>query len=104
LAALFAAAANTPLALSIMAVELFGAAVLPHVLIVCVVACDLAAARLNERANAPPRRLVGDDSGNRVEAGDEAVGFSASAPLRIDFPQLEQEGSPPPPSTLHSPP
>ncbi len=38
LAALFAAAANTPLALSIMAVELFGAAVLPHVLIVCVVA------------------------------------------------------------------
>lgn len=38
LAALFAAAANTPLALCIMAVELFGAAVLPHVLIVCVVA------------------------------------------------------------------
>jgi len=38
LAALFAAAANTPLALSIMAVELFGANVLPHVLIVCVVA------------------------------------------------------------------
>lgn len=38
LAALFAAAANTPLALSIMAVELFGAAVLPHVVIVCVVA------------------------------------------------------------------
>lgn len=38
LAALFAAAANTPLALSIMAVELFGAHVLPHVLIVCVIA------------------------------------------------------------------
>ena len=35
---MFAAAANTPLALCIMAVELFGAAVLPHVLIVCVVA------------------------------------------------------------------
>lgn len=38
LAALFAAAANTPLALSIMAVELLGAAVLPHVVIVSVVA------------------------------------------------------------------
>jgi H+/Cl- antiporter ClcA len=38
LAALFAAAANTPLALSIMAAELFGAAVLPHVVIVAVVA------------------------------------------------------------------
>jgi H+/Cl- antiporter ClcA len=36
LAAVFAAAANTPLAISIMAVELFGAAVLPHVVIVCV--------------------------------------------------------------------
>ena len=38
MAALFAAAANTPLALSIMAVELCGAAVLPHVAIVCVIA------------------------------------------------------------------
>jgi H+/Cl- antiporter ClcA len=38
MAAMFAAASNTPLALSIMAVELLGANVLPHVLIVCVVA------------------------------------------------------------------
>jgi H+/Cl- antiporter ClcA len=38
LAALFGAASNTPLALSIMAVELLGAAVLPHVLIVSVFA------------------------------------------------------------------
>ncbi len=38
LAAVFAAASNTPLALSIMAVELLGANVLPHVVIVCVVA------------------------------------------------------------------
>jgi H+/Cl- antiporter ClcA len=36
LAAVFAAAANAPLALAIMAVELLGAAVLPHVFIVCV--------------------------------------------------------------------
>lgn len=38
MAAMFAAASNTPLALSIMAVELLGAHVLPHVVIVCVVA------------------------------------------------------------------
>jgi H+/Cl- antiporter ClcA len=38
LAAVFASASNTPLALSIMAVELLGANILPHVVIVCVVA------------------------------------------------------------------
>jgi H+/Cl- antiporter ClcA len=38
LAAVFAAASNTPLALSIMAVELLGANALPHVAIVCVIA------------------------------------------------------------------
>ncbi|WP_225413130.1 chloride channel protein [Stigmatella hybrida] len=38
MAALFAAAANTPLALTIMAVELVGASVLPHVAIVATVA------------------------------------------------------------------
>ena len=38
LAALFGAAANTPLALSLMAVELLGAGVLPHVVIVTVTA------------------------------------------------------------------
>jgi H+/Cl- antiporter ClcA len=36
LAAVFAAAANTPLALSIMAVELLGGNLFPHVVIVCV--------------------------------------------------------------------
>ncbi len=38
LAGVFAAAANTPVSLSIMAVELLGAGVLPHAMIVCVVA------------------------------------------------------------------
>lgn len=38
MAAMFASASNTPLALSVMAVELMGANTLPHVLIVCVVA------------------------------------------------------------------
>lgn len=38
LAAVFGAAAKTPLALSVMAVELLGAGMFPHVLIVCVLA------------------------------------------------------------------
>jgi len=38
MAAVFGAAANTPLALSIMAAELLGATVFPHVVVVCVVA------------------------------------------------------------------
>ncbi len=38
LAAVFAASANTPLALSLMAMELIGAAAFPHVVIVCVCA------------------------------------------------------------------
>lgn len=41
LAAMFGAASNTPLALSIMAVELLGASVLPHVALVSVVAYAL---------------------------------------------------------------
>lgn len=41
LAAMFGAAANTPLALSIMAVELLGASVLPHVAVVSVIAYAL---------------------------------------------------------------
>ena len=45
LAALFGAAANTPLALSFMAVELLGASVLPHVVIVTVTAYLLTGAR-----------------------------------------------------------
>jgi H+/Cl- antiporter ClcA len=45
LAAVFAAASNTPIALSIMAVELLGANVLPHAVIVCVLAYLLAGHR-----------------------------------------------------------
>jgi H+/Cl- antiporter ClcA len=36
LAAVFASASNTPLALSVMAVELLGASLFPHAVIVCV--------------------------------------------------------------------
>jgi H+/Cl- antiporter ClcA len=38
MASVFAAAANTPLALTIMAVELLGAGALPHVALVCAIA------------------------------------------------------------------
>jgi H+/Cl- antiporter ClcA len=63
LAALFAAAANTPLALSIMAVELFGAAVLPHVLIVCAVAYVLS----GHASIYPAQRLFRTDDITRPE-------------------------------------
>lgn len=62
MAAMFAAASNTPLALSIMAVELLGASALPHVVIVCVVAYLMTGSRsiypsqrlLREKGSATP--------------------------------------------------
>jgi H+/Cl- antiporter ClcA len=54
IAAVFAAAANTPIALSIMAVELLGAPSFPHVVIVCVVAYLLS----GHRGIYPSQRLA----------------------------------------------
>ena len=54
IAAVFAAAANTPLALSIMAVELLGAAIIPHVVVVCVVAYVLS----GQRSIYPAQRIL----------------------------------------------
>jgi H+/Cl- antiporter ClcA len=62
LAAVFAASSNTPLALSIMAVELLGAPVFPHVVIVCVIAYLLA----GHRSIYPAQRLVTDKGGARL--------------------------------------
>ena len=62
LAAVFAASANTPLALSIMAVELLGAAVFPHVVIVCVSAYLLT----GHRSIYPAQRLLTDKWGQRL--------------------------------------
>ena len=59
LAAVFAASSNTPLALSIMAIELLGAPVLPHVMIVCVVAYLLT----GQRSIYPAQRLMSDKGG-----------------------------------------
>jgi hypothetical protein len=64
LAAVFAAASNTPLALSIMAVELLGAPVFPHVVIVCVVAYLLS----GHRSIYPSQRLFTAKGGTRLGA------------------------------------
>jgi len=62
LAAVFAAASNTPLALSIMAVELVGASALPHVAIVCVLAYLLT----GHRSIYPAQRLLSGKGGTRL--------------------------------------
>ncbi|HEX4405683.1 MAG TPA: chloride channel protein, partial [Polyangia bacterium] len=61
LAAVFGAAANAPLALSIMAVELLGAPIFPHVAIVCVVAYLLT----GHRSIYPAQRLSIGKGGDR---------------------------------------
>ncbi len=63
LAAVFATASNTPLALSIMAVELLGANVLPHVMIVCVVAYLIS----GHRSIYSSQRIVRGKSGDASE-------------------------------------
>jgi len=64
LAAVFAAASNAPLALSIMALELLGASVFPHVVIVCVLAYLLS----GQRSIYPAQRLLGHKAGPRFAA------------------------------------
>jgi H+/Cl- antiporter ClcA len=62
LAAVFAASANTPLALSIMAAELLGASAFPHVVIVAAVAYLL----VGHRSIYPAQRLVQNKGGERL--------------------------------------
>lgn len=59
MAAVFAAASNTPLALSIMAVELLGAAALPHVVLVAAIAYVL----VGHRSIYPAQRLAHGKAG-----------------------------------------
>jgi H+/Cl- antiporter ClcA len=80
LAAVFGAAANTPLALSIMAVELLGASVLPHVVIVTVTAYLLT----GHRGIYPAQRIA------RLKQGGPLL--SRLIPLR----ELEAPLEPPP--------
>lgn len=64
LAAMFATAANTPLSLSIMAVELLGVSVLPHVLVVAALAYVLA----GQRGIYGRQRVVDLKGGQRLTA------------------------------------
>lgn len=63
LAAVFAAASNTPIALSVMAAELLGVNVLPHVVIVCVVAYVLT----GTRSIYPSQRVSVSKTGDALE-------------------------------------
>lgn len=65
LAAVFAAASNAPLALSIMAVELLGVGIFPHVVIVAVIAYVLT----GQRGIYSSQRLVALKSGRAAEPG-----------------------------------
>jgi H+/Cl- antiporter ClcA len=62
LAAVIATSSNTPLALSIMAMELLGAPMFPHVVIVCVLAYLLS----GHRSIYPAQRLTHSKSGTRL--------------------------------------
>jgi len=83
MAAVFAASSNTPLALSIMAAELLGASVFPHVVIVCVVAYLLS----GHRSIYPAQRLLRGKGGGRLER---------ATPLRDLRPPRNRADDPPP--------
>ncbi len=63
MAAVFASSANTPLALSIMSMELLGAPMFPHVVIVCVLAYLLS----GHRSIYPSQRVIHSKSGTRLK-------------------------------------
>jgi H+/Cl- antiporter ClcA len=76
LAALFAACANTPLALSIMAVELLGANVVPHVVIVAVIAYLMS----GHRGIYPAQRIGRRKSGDRLQAAVPLRDYRSTPP------------------------
>jgi H+/Cl- antiporter ClcA len=84
MAAVFAASSNTPLALSIMAMELLGGAVFPHVVIVCVLAYLLS----GHRSIYPAQRLLQGKGGARL---------SRATPLRELAKEPPPPAEPPPP-------
>jgi len=91
LAAVFATCANAPLALSIMAVELLGANVLPHVAIVA----SLAYVLVGQRGIYPAQRLLRHKSGDELDA---AVALRDVRQSRLGPTQGGGGGGGPPPS------
>jgi H+/Cl- antiporter ClcA len=91
LAAVFAAAANTPVALSIMAVELLGASILPHVVVVCVIAYLLSGHRSIYPSQRIFRRKHGGDLLERAvalrEFRETALEPTPSRPSRPPLPR-----------------
>lgn len=76
IAAVFGAAANTPVALSIMAVELLGAPALPHVAIVAAIAYVLS----GHRGIYPAQRLVRRKHGGALERPIPLRDYRGSSP------------------------
>jgi H+/Cl- antiporter ClcA len=87
LAAVFGAAANTPIALSIMAVELLGANAMPHVLIVTVLAFLLS----GHRGIYPAQRLL------RTKHGQKLGRLTALRDYTSERPAPPAPGDPPDP-------
>lgn len=81
LAAVFGAAANAPLALSVMAVELMGRQLFPHVVLVSVLACALS----GHRSIYPAQRVRRTKRGRRL--GTPARVSELSAPRRPEPPR-----------------
>ncbi len=77
MASVFAAAANTPLALSLMAMELIGAGAFPHVALVCV----LAYLFTGHRGIYPAQRLL------RGKGGTAFAGVTTLKALRDGAPK-----------------
>ncbi|HEY0712567.1 MAG TPA: chloride channel protein [Polyangia bacterium] len=73
LVAVFATAANTPVALCVMAVELLGAAVLPHAALVCVIARALLSSSFGGLGLYSAQRPAAEEAG-RPPAGDQGSG------------------------------
>lgn len=82
LAAVFAAASNTPLALSIMAVELLGANALPHVVIVCALSYLLT----GHRSIYPAQRLIFGKSGDALSTTSTLRDLHSSKPKDVQPP------------------
>jgi H+/Cl- antiporter ClcA len=82
MAAVFAAASNTPLALAIMAVELVGMGSLPHVAIVCAVAYLLA----GHRSIYPAQRLLHSKGGRRLVPRPTALRDLPASPAAASKP------------------
>jgi H+/Cl- antiporter ClcA len=92
LASVFAAASNAPLALTVMAVELCGGAVLPHVAIVCVLAFIMS----GHRGIYPSQLLSRRKWGGGLLASTALRDVSASAakePARPESSPMDREGT-----------